>query len=64
LIDSIEENGFLHGIGKPERLKHFIEPVYSRRIDKKNGYSRSGRIYRDMKRGGEKYEKKIMGNVL
>ena len=36
LIDSIEENGFLQGIGKPEQLKHFTEPVYSRRIDKKN----------------------------
>ena len=36
LIDDIEINGFLHGIGKPEQLKHFIAPVYSRRIDKKN----------------------------
>ena len=36
LIDSIEEHGFLNGIGKPEQLKHFTEPVYSRKIDKKN----------------------------
>jgi toxin YoeB len=36
LIDNIEENGFLHGIGKPEQLKYFIEPVFSRRIDKTN----------------------------
>ena len=36
LIDSIEEYGFLNGIGKPEQLKYFAYPVYSRRIDKKN----------------------------
>ena len=36
LIDDIEKNGFLHGIGKPEQLKYFTEPVFSRRIDKKN----------------------------
>ena len=36
LIDSIEEHGFLHGLGKPEQLKYFTEPVYSRKIDKKN----------------------------
>jgi len=36
LIDDIETNGYLNGLGKPERLKHFTEPVYSRRIDKKN----------------------------
>lgn len=36
LIDSIEVYGLLNGIGKPERLKHFTEPVYSRKIDKKN----------------------------
>ena len=36
LIDDIEKNGFLHGIGKPEQLKYFAEPVFSRRIDKTN----------------------------
>ena len=36
LVDDIEENGFLHGIGKPEQLKHFNEPIFSRRIDKSN----------------------------
>ena len=36
LIDSIEDNGFLNGIGKPEQLKHFVEPTFSRKIDKKN----------------------------
>ena len=34
LIDSIEEHGFLYGLGKPEQLKHFDQPVYSRKISK------------------------------
>jgi toxin YoeB len=33
LIDDIEENGILDGIGKPEQLKHFKEPTFSRRIN-------------------------------
>lgn len=36
LINDIEENGVLNGIGKPEQLKHFDVPTYSRRIDDKN----------------------------
>ena len=36
LIDDIEKNGFLFGIGKPEQLKHYKEPTFSRRIDKSN----------------------------
>ncbi|MBQ9582597.1 MAG: Txe/YoeB family addiction module toxin [Synergistaceae bacterium] len=34
LIQDIQRNGLLEGIGKPERLKH--SPNYSRRIDKSN----------------------------
>jgi len=33
LIDDIEENGFLNGLGKPERLKYYDEPTFSRRIN-------------------------------
>jgi len=36
LIDDIEKNGFLSGIGKPEQLKYFKQPIYSRRIDRSN----------------------------
>jgi toxin YoeB len=36
LIDDIEENGLNKGIGKPEQLKYFEIPTYSRRIDKAN----------------------------
>ena len=36
LIDDIEDNGFLNGLGKPEQLKFYKEPTYSRRIDKAN----------------------------
>ena len=32
LIDSIEEHGFLCGLGKPEQLKHFDQPMYSRKM--------------------------------
>ena len=33
LIDDIRENGFLHGKGKPEQLKHYKNPErFSRRI--------------------------------
>ena len=34
LIDDIENNGLLFGKGKPEQLKYFNEPIYSRRITK------------------------------
>ena len=34
LIEDIQKNGVLDGIGKPERLKHISG--YSRRIDEKN----------------------------
>ena len=34
LIQDIHRNGAEHGIGKPERLKHF--PGWSRRIDHEN----------------------------
>ena len=34
LIDDIEENGMLGGIGKPEQLKHYDEPTFSRQITK------------------------------
>ena len=36
LLDDIEDNGFDKGLGKPEQLKHFETPTYSRRIDKSN----------------------------
>ena len=37
LIDDIMKNGFLKGIGKPEKLKHYKNPVrFSRHIDKSN----------------------------
>ena len=36
LLEDIEDNGFGKGLGKPERLKHFEEPTFSRRIDKLN----------------------------
>ena len=32
LIADIKKNGMLNGIGKPEQLKHFDEPIYSRHI--------------------------------
>jgi toxin YoeB len=34
LIDSILDHGMLDGIGKPEQLKHYDEPTYSRTISK------------------------------
>jgi toxin YoeB len=34
LIADIHSNGYLNGIGKPERLKH--RPAYSRHIDDAN----------------------------
>ena len=36
LIEDIQRNGLLEGIGKPERLKYEGEERYSRRIDEKN----------------------------
>lgn len=36
LIIDILRNGPLHGTGKPERLKHLGENIYSRRIDEAN----------------------------
>ena len=36
LIEDIQRNGLLEGIGKPERLKYEDEERYSRRIDDKN----------------------------
>ncbi len=36
LIEDIQRNGLLEGIGKPERLKYEEEERYSRRIDDKN----------------------------
>ena len=37
LIEDIMKNGFLKGIGKPEKLKHYKNPVrFSRHIDKGN----------------------------
>ena len=35
LIDDIQANPFT-GLGKPERLKHELSGLWSRRIDKKN----------------------------
>ena len=35
LIEDIQRNGLLEGIGKPERLKYH-QGLYSRRIDKSN----------------------------
>ena len=32
LIADIKENGMLNGIGKPEQLKYFDEPTFSRHI--------------------------------
>ena len=34
LLNDIKRNGAMHGIGKPEQLKH--RPGYSRRIDEAN----------------------------
>ena len=34
LIDDIMENGLLVGLGKPEPLKHYDPPKYSRHIDR------------------------------
>ena len=36
LIEDIQRNGLLEGIGNPERLKYEQEELYSRRIDSKN----------------------------
>lgn len=36
LIQDIERNGNMKGIGKPEPLKHDLKGWYSRRIDDKN----------------------------
>ncbi len=36
LLDDIKRNGALHGIGKPELLKHDKSGLYSRRIDEAN----------------------------
>ena len=36
LIDDIKKNGMLFGIGKPEQLKHYDEPTFSRRITRGN----------------------------
>lgn len=36
IIEDIQRNGPLEGIGNPERLKHEDEECYSRRIDQKN----------------------------
>ena len=36
LIEDIQRNGVLEGIGNPERLKYEQEECYSRRIDLKN----------------------------
>lgn len=36
LIEDILRNGPLHGTGKPEQLKHYETPTYSRRIDEAN----------------------------
>ena len=37
LIEDIQKNGFLHGIGKPEQLKYYKNPAsYSRRINQAN----------------------------
>ncbi|MDR1111916.1 MAG: Txe/YoeB family addiction module toxin [Deltaproteobacteria bacterium] len=36
LVDDILRNGPLHGKGKPEQLKYYDVPTYSRRIDEEN----------------------------
>lgn len=36
LIKDIKRNGALHGTGKPEQLKYYQIPTYSRRIDDAN----------------------------
>lgn len=36
LIKDIKRNGALHGTGKPEQLKHYDIPTFSRRIDDAN----------------------------
>lgn len=36
LLQSVERNGALQGIGKPERLKYGKTGLYSRRIDESN----------------------------
>jgi len=34
LVDCIEEHGMLGGIGKPEQLRHYDTPTFSRTITK------------------------------
>ena len=36
LLEDIKRNGALHGIGKPELLKHRRSGLYSRRLDEAN----------------------------
>lgn len=36
LMEDINRNGPLHGVGKPELLKHSKSGLYSRRIDETN----------------------------
>ena len=36
LINDIEDSGFLCGLGKPEQLRYYDEPTFSRRINKAN----------------------------
>ena len=36
LIQDIQRNGLMNGIGKPEPLKHDRQGLYSRRIDDEN----------------------------
>ena len=36
LLEGIKRNGTMHGIGKPEPLKHEKSGLYSRRIDETN----------------------------
>ena len=36
LLEDIKRNGVMHGIGKPEPLKHEKSGLYSRRIDEIN----------------------------
>ena len=36
LIKDIKRNGALHGTGKPEQLKYYEIPTFSRRIDEAN----------------------------
>lgn len=45
LLEDIKRNGAMHGMGKPELLKHGKSGLYSRRIDEANRLEYPGRCF-------------------